>query len=360
MGLISADDAVNATVMVSQAMVDYADVWAPATVTTSKIMGNGSGGPFTLAEGGTKWRDAAGMLQEAQARLAELVDALPRDYWDGEDRERFDTEMRQLQAQLGDSSTYAMAVGITLDALAVPIGIWPVVCLGIGVLECALASAFYAATASVVGDLGASEALFAEGEAASAACLTVITASMTALIALMAAGTAAIVISDAADIDAQMHDGDSGALAEFGKAAVDSSGEVALNVAVGLLNRGKDEQEPAKDAPHGKHEKPADEPSEPSGKDVEPGGKDAAPGGKDGDDGGSPPRHMPKHRKPTDWGDTYKERRTDWLVEKTREKSGDIGSKPLSELINAGMSSVVPGWNDPDAPSADEEDWGAG
>ena len=238
MGLITADDGVWAAVVAAQAMVNFADCWTPMTEEIADVMGKGIGGPFALGEGAAKWYSAASKLQEAQHGLTELTEALPRDYWDGDDREKFDTEIKNLAAEIGDSHNYALAVAITLTALTVPIGAWPIMSDAIGVIEAANATAFYAAAASVVGDLGPSEALFAEGEAVTATCLTAINASMVALIGLMAAATGAIVASDELDIAAQTSHGDTGITAEFGKALVDSAGEVAMSVELDHMSHG--------------------------------------------------------------------------------------------------------------------------
>ena len=371
MGLISANDAVNATVMIAQAMTDYADIW-PQNIVNSKTMGDGSGGPFALGEGGTKWLDAAAKIQEAQTRLTALCADLPRDYWTGEDRNKFDTEIRQLEAQLGDSHNYAMAVGITLDVLCPPIAAWPAMCLVIGGIEMAEATAFYAAAASVVGDLGASEAIWAEGEAVTATCSTVLSVGRIVLIALMAAASAAIAISDAADIMAQEHNGDSGILAEFGKATVDSAGEVAMNVAVDRVNHRGEKEEPHEPGKHAKPEggeelgaKGADGAKGSHGDEGESGSK-----GSEGSDGKSAsngtPSHAPRHAKPPEWKETYNDRLKDWGKEKGVEKAGDLVTQGpvkgtgLSALINGTAGAIDSDWNKPDAPDASDEDWGAG
>lgn len=302
---VTADDGVFAAVTAAQVMVNFADCWSPMTEEISTVMGRGAGGPFAMGEGASKWYNAASKIQQAQQSLVELTSALPRDYWNGEDRDAFDAEINNLAAELGDGHNYAMAVAITLTSLTVPIGAWPVACDTIGVILAANATAFYAAAASIVGDLGPSEALFAEGEAATASCLAVINAGMAVLIAAMAAGTEAIVISDIADIDAQRNHGDTGVAGEFGKAVVDSSGEVALTLALGREGKGH----------HGRHEAPED----PIDKLLKDKGK-----------------------------------------EKGKEKGGETINSSLSWLINHGIGAVDPSWNDPDAPKPSDEQWGAG
>jgi hypothetical protein len=228
MGVVGPDDGLWATVQAAEVMVQFADCWAPATLEISGVMEQGLGGPFTVGEAAAKWYDGAAKLQQAQQTLTESVAAVPRDYWTGADRDRFDTEISNLAAEIGDSHNYANAVAITLTALTVPLAAWPLVCDTIGVVEAANAAAFYAAAASVVGDLGPSEALYAEGEAVTLSCLGVINASAAVITAVMAAGTAAIAISDGADLGAQAGHGNTAALADFGKATIDSSAEVAL------------------------------------------------------------------------------------------------------------------------------------
>jgi hypothetical protein len=309
---VTADDGVWAAVLAAQVMVNFADCWSPMTEEISKVMGDGTGGPFALGEGAGKWYGAASKLQEAQQSLTELTGGLPRDYWDGEDRAAFDTEVSNLAAELGDAHNYAMAVAITLTTLTVPIGAWPLLCDGIGVVEAALAAAFYVAAASVIGDFGLSESLFLEGEAVTETCMTVINASMMVLVSLMAAATAAIAVADVADISAQQGHGDTGIAGEFGQAVVDSSAEVAMTVA---LDRYSHKGE-----------------------------------GGEGESGG-------RHAAPEDPISTVTK---DRLKEKGREKVGEGVTPGLQSLINQGVGAADPGWNNPDAPKPSDEQWGEG
>ena len=372
MALVTADDAIGVAVMAAQGMCDYAVCFEPGTGDMSIVMGHGAGGPVTLGEAGAKWTEAAGQFQNAQQTLQNLVAGLPHDYWDGDDRTAFDNEMTQLQAQLGDSHNYAMAVGIVLDALAVPIGLWPILCSGIGIAEFTIASAFYAAAASGIGDVfGVSETIFGIGETVTDACVAVMNASMAILIAVMAAATAAIAISDAADVDAQKKNGDTTALSDFGKATVTSLPEVGFNLAVDHFNN-KDKDGEG-DEPHvpGKHEAGGDEggthedPSTEPGGDADgtheaptgDGGRHEDPQGGTGDDTGNTPgthedpsdepgpdsspgdgtegsHHAPRHLKPPDLKDIGKDRGKEYGIDKTREKVGDASGTGLSSLIN--------------------------
>jgi hypothetical protein len=354
-GLVSADDVIGLAVVAAVAMVEYADVFVE-TIEMGPVMKQGSGGPVSLVEGGVKWNEAADKFQEAQQALQTYVGGISHDYWDGDDRNAFDTEMTQLQAQLGDSHNYAMTVGIVLDALAVPIGLWPIMCTTIGLVEFAFASAFYVAAASVIGDLGASEAIYAAGEAATTTCFTVLNASMTIMITVMAAATAAIVISDAADVGEQEKNGDTTALSDFGKATVTSLPEVGFNLLVDHLNN---KGEGGEDEPHeggeGGGEGGGGAPTSEGGQHEDPQGRTATDSG-DGpgahedpsDEPGpdtSPEDTSPEDTTPEDTtpgddtdsgGDTDSDgpQIPDYVKEKAREHLGDAAGGGLSSLIN--------------------------
>ena len=339
MGLVSADDGVWAAVLAAKAMCTYADCFA-LTAEFPPIMDNGTGGPFALGEGAEKWGSAASKLDEAQQKLSELTEALPRDYWNGDDREKFDTEIKNLVAEIGDAHNYAMAVSITLGVITAPMAAWPIMCDTIGVIEAAEATAFYIAVASVIGNLGASEAIFAEGEAVTATCMTVLNVSMGVVIAIMAAATAAIAIGDVADIAAQEGHGDTGILGEFGKAAVDSSGEVATSVALDYLgHHGKGEGEgegEGEGAGHGEGEGEGASGSHGEGE-----------GTGEGEGSGEGEGNDEEEENP------FVEHYTDKLKEQA-------GSQLSTALINGTASTIDPSWNKPDAPKADDEQWGAG
>lgn len=353
MGLISADDGVWAAVVAAQAMVNFADCWSPMTEDIAKVMGDGSGGPFALGEGADKWYSAAGKLQEAQQQLVEQTKGLPRDYWNGDDRDKFDSEISSLAAEIGDSHNYALTVAITLTGLTVPIAAWPIMCDTIGVIEAVNAASFYAALASVVGDLGASEALFAEGEAVTATCLTVVNASMGIMIALMAAGTAAIAISDIADIATQTGHGDTGIAGEFGKAAIDSSAEVAMTVAMDHMSHreGGEGSGEGEGSGSGEGEGSGSGEGEGSGE-----GTASAEGSGSGEGSGegSGSGEGASHEDPLPAG------LKDSAKEHAKDKVTDPVTSGLSWLINHGAGAVDPGWNSPDAPSSSDEQWGAG
>ena len=308
MALVGADDAVWTSVRLAAEAMNIADCW-PTTIPMPEIMMAGTGGPFTVGEAAGKWYDAAAKLQSAQQGLVEYAAAVPRDYWSGGDRDNFDREISALAAEIGDSHNYAEAVAITLIGLTVPLGLWPAMAVTISVIEIAEAVAFYAAAASVVGDFGPAEAIYAEGEAMSLSCSSVLDASVSVMTGVMAAGTAAIAISDAADLGAQAGHGDTGALIDFTKAAIDSSAEVALTVA---LSR---------------------EPAEPGRHEASPPGRHRAEPGPIG----------------TVLGDKY-------LRDRAKDRAGEnVNHYGTTQILKAGVDAVIPD----DYPDPDDENWGA-
>jgi hypothetical protein len=137
---------------------------------TAWIMGDGLGAPFAVGQAAEGWFDAAGHLGRARARLEELAYSLSSDQWSGDDREAFMAEVRQLAQQVGDAELFAQIVGFSLVGATFGLGFWPLGCTFVGVLQFANASLFYAAVASIVGNLGPSEAIYAQGLATAVTC----------------------------------------------------------------------------------------------------------------------------------------------------------------------------------------------
>ncbi len=345
MGLIGADDVVNTAVMGAQAACDYAVCWAPATDEMSAAIGRGNGGPFSVGEAAAKWYDGSSKLQEASEQFTQLVGTIPRDYWSGDDRDHFDTEMKQFEQQLNDAHTLGEIVAITLTGEDVPLGLWPLMASGVGIAEFLSADYFYAFAGVPIWG----EEAWAQGEVVTGICATVVNVSAVCLIAIMAAGTAAIAAGDAVDVTSQSDHGDKGVVADFGQASVDSAAEIAINVAVDRVNsRTSHGEQPAAPGKHEGEELPAPPSSH-------------LPVNKN-----DIPTHMPRHLKPPEWNETYKDRALDFGKDKAAEKGGEFGANGdgdipgLTKLINQGINWGTDGeWNKPDAPDADDENWGA-
>jgi hypothetical protein len=202
----------------------------PLCLEIEKLMGMAQGSPGALAEGANNWSQGAQALQQAQQSVTQLCSQLGSYDWSGDDRTAFDNDVQQLAAQLGDDHNFADAVAGTLAALSVPFGVFPGVCVGIGTMMLSFSLAFEAAAASIIGDFGASEAIYAAGTEASVTAMEIVSTSVEAIAAMCAAAAAVLLITDAADIQALEDNGDANAGKDFAKAEVDSLGDVAKNL----------------------------------------------------------------------------------------------------------------------------------
>lgn len=194
------------------------------------LMPVGKGGPGTLAEGARSWLDAADALHSALTQLDSVCAGLGPDAWNGDDRTAFDATVRQLHDQLDTSGTFARGVGATLAALAVPLSAYGGVCVGIGGVLLSEAVAYWSAVASIVGNLGPSEALLAAGTATAATCLAVLAGVVGGYAVLMETAAAGLTIGSLADAHQQQREGDTDAVSTYRQAQVDGLGEVAENL----------------------------------------------------------------------------------------------------------------------------------
>lgn len=192
---------------------------------TAWVMGDGLGAPFAVGEAASQWFDAADKLGQARARLEELSHGLSADEWSGEDREAFNTEVSELAEQIGDAQLFASIVAYTLSGAVVPLGAWPLGCSIVGVLQFAHASSFYAAVASIVGNLGPSQAVYATGLASSVACNRNLAMGARLLGYALTAGTTVIAGGAVINAVSQQAHGDEDAAADLTRAVVEMSVE---------------------------------------------------------------------------------------------------------------------------------------
>ena len=202
----------------------------PSTKAIDTLMPVGKGGPGTLAEGSRAWQDGAAALGRARANLASVTAGLGGDDWTGDDRTLFDTRIEQLGQQLDIASNYSQVVGATLAGLAVPLAAYGGVCLGIGGVLLAEALFVEALTASLVGDLGPSEAAYAAGCVTAATCLAVLTGVVAGYGIIMEAAAIGLTIGTGLEVDDLRDHGDEKAADNFVQAEVDGLGEVATNL----------------------------------------------------------------------------------------------------------------------------------
>lgn len=144
-----------------------------------------------------------------------------RDQWSGDDREAFNKELGELAKQIGDAELFATIVGWSLVAGVVPLGAWPLGCSIVGVLQFANATLFYAAVASIVGNLGPSEVIYAEGLATAVTCNRSLKIGSVVLQGVLAAAAAGIVGGALFDAGQQKSHGDEDAWTDLGRATVE-------------------------------------------------------------------------------------------------------------------------------------------
>lgn len=204
---------------------------------TAWTMSDGLGAPFAIGEAADKWFEAAGHLGEARAELEELLWGLSSDQWSGADREAFNEEVRQLAQQIGDAQLFAEIVAWSLVASVFPLGAWPLGCSIIGVIQFVNASMFYAAAASIVGNLGPSPALYASGLATSITCNRSLSLGRLGISGILGLAAVSIVGGAIGTAGAQQSHGDEDAMADLTRAVVEMSVEQAVS---GMIASGID------------------------------------------------------------------------------------------------------------------------
>ncbi|GAB2458162.1 hypothetical protein [Jatrophihabitans fulvus] len=231
------DDAVDTMVTSAGYMLWPAEVF-PGVAAMSFMMPTAKGGPGTMIEGAQAWLDGSSALDRARSQLQSIAGAIGADEWTGDDRDLFDKTWQELDEQLGNARTYSLAVGAGLAGLSAPLLAYGPVCLGIGGVMLANAIAFETAVASIVGNLGPSEAAYAAGCAAAASCLAVLTGTIAGIAACMTAAAGALQLGTLAEANEQADDGDANAAGNYVKAQVKGLGEVGedlVDLGAGLV-----------------------------------------------------------------------------------------------------------------------------
>ena len=260
-----------------QLMAAYACCFPPADEIAWRIP-KGVGGPGALADASAAWKAGASALQEIQTQLREQTDALGDETWHGKDRDAFDQEISNLLAEIGDSHNTAEAIGITLEVLSPVMAVWPPLCLTAGLAVAAVATAFYIAFFSGIGDVtGASEAAYATGLPVAEAMLTLISAAETVLRVALGVAEGVIATAVFTDLTVQEGHGNSAIFGDLGQAEVDGLGQVTVNLAQygvsRLLNGKKPGGEGGIPSEGGNSEGPGSE----GGRGSEPGPEDSTP-----------------------------------------------------------------------------------
>jgi hypothetical protein len=143
----------------------------PAAGLCAGAMLGGLGLPSGLGKGAVSWAETGEKLDEAAKNLRELVEAIPEDAWsrEGDDRKAFDEKINEFKTQLETGRVFTDVVAAALLIVGGVLVLYDLAMTAIGVLLLFEATALAATIASVVGNLGASEAEAAADNAEAAA-----------------------------------------------------------------------------------------------------------------------------------------------------------------------------------------------
>lgn len=192
----------------------------PPALPLSRMMPRAKGAPGSLLEGARSWIDGGAALQRANQALTSVAAAIGPDVWSGDDRDGFDRKVTELSQQLDIAANYANAVGAGLAGLSAPLLAVGPLCVTMAGFLIADLIAFEAAVASVVGNLGASEAAFAVGCTTAATCLEVMSGTVWGIAAAMSAAAAVLIVGSGIDAHEQGEHGDTSAASNFAQAEV--------------------------------------------------------------------------------------------------------------------------------------------
>jgi hypothetical protein len=200
------------------------DAWAIAG--TAYTMQSDPGAMYDAAEA---WLDAARKLGEAVDEAIAVNNSLAAD-WEGADQAAFSERLADYTRELMVAQVFACTVGIALMIAAFEVFVAILVLAAIAVGLVAFAVAILAAIASVVGNLGASEALELDAALYAAEAeigLNTLSSAMKVTDLSLAAGVGTFLV---ADVGIQAGLGNTGALTDLVQATVDSIGTVAAGL----------------------------------------------------------------------------------------------------------------------------------
>lgn len=186
--------------------------------------------PGAMFDAGQAWLDSAGKLGEAADAVIAINNALTTTGWEGADQEAFSEKLADYTREIMTAQAFAYTVGVALMVAAFEVFVAILVLAAIAAALTAFAVAILAATASIVGDFGASEALEADAllfVVQAETGLTTLEGAMKVTDGVLAGGVAVFLT---ADIGVQVALGNTGALTDLGRATVDSLGTIAAGL----------------------------------------------------------------------------------------------------------------------------------
>ncbi len=191
--------------------------------------------PGAMYEAGQAWLDSAGKLGEALNAAMTINNSIGGSGWEGKDHDAFAEKVADYIRQMMVARIYAYTVGIAVIIAAVETFIALLVLAAIAVGLTIFAAAILATAASVVGFLGAVEALEADASIFAVDCeiaLRELGAATNVTDGVLAAGIGAVL---AGDVGVQVAMGNTGALGDLTQATVDGIGTITAGLTARLF-----------------------------------------------------------------------------------------------------------------------------
>jgi len=186
--------------------------------------------PGKIFAAGEAWLKAAGDLGDAVSGAEGVNNQVGGTGWQGKDYDAYCEKVADYIRQMMVAQIFAVIVGIALIAIAVLLFVRIVAMLVMAAGLAIFAAAILVAIASVVGNLGASEALEADASIYAVECeigMTELSSAIDVVDYSEAAGIAALL---AGDVGVQMAFGNQDALGDLGQASIDGLGTICAGL----------------------------------------------------------------------------------------------------------------------------------
>jgi hypothetical protein len=238
-GVASAFEAADALPEVALVSTLFATFDIPAALLCAGAMLGGLAMPGGIGKAAVSWAETGEKIQDAANKLQELVDAIPDDAWskEGDDRKAFDQKVNELKAQFVGGHVYADVVATALLIIGGVIVVYDLAMAAIGVLLMFEATALAATIASVVGNLGASEAEAAADNAEATAIAADIESS-NEIMQTVSQTTAAVLVAGLAIFEGyELFKGDTNVGSDLLKGTVIALPDIALATLAGAAGK---------------------------------------------------------------------------------------------------------------------------
>jgi hypothetical protein len=230
---------------------DYADALPVIAITSTALamtlipaaglclvaMLDGAALPSGLGKAAAVWAETGAKIDEGAQKLREVVESIPEDAWSADDRKAFESKVEELRTQLETGRVFADSVGAILVICGTVIALYDLFIMAVGILLMFEFTALAATIASIVGNLGASEAEEAADNASAAAIAADIqsTNEMMQTISQVCAGV--LVAALALFEGIELFEGNTNVGTDIFKGTVVASPEIALALLTGAAGR---------------------------------------------------------------------------------------------------------------------------